>query len=65
MLSTTLAPIESLFELIFSFRSGGEAAAPKTKNSECGKRETAPDNKSIDEIYFKSTAIIPKIAGKA
>jgi hypothetical protein len=39
---TVLAPIEALFELIFSFRSGGKAAAPKTKNSECGKREKAP-----------------------
>jgi len=41
---TNLAPIEALSELIFLFRRGGEAAAPKQKNSECGKRETAPKN---------------------
>ncbi|WP_228378500.1 hypothetical protein [Chryseobacterium sp. CCH4-E10] len=41
-MQTVLAPIEALFELIFRFRGGGEAAAPKPENSECGKREKAP-----------------------
>ena len=42
MMTSSLARIVALSELIFFyFRRGGSAAAPKIKNSECGKPEKA------------------------